>query len=231
MNRNQNNGEGSAPTAGQKPRKMTAEDAREIMRLANIIYFRSQVYERTYWMGVKAAKCPMDMWVYQEMMHRLGTDLLIETGTLDGGSALYFANLMDVMGRGQVVSVDIESRDNLPSHPRIKYLVGSSCDSEILRKISTHAEEASSVMVILDSDHRAEYKYRELEAYAPLVTPGSYIVAEDSSFDYYPAWPEFGAGPAAAADRFVNEHADYQLDRELEHHMISFSPRAFIRRK
>lgn len=209
---------------------MTAEDAREIMRLANIIYFRSEVYERTQWMGVKTAKCPMDMWVYQEMMHLLKTDLLIETGTLAGGSALFFAHMFDALGRGQVISVDIEKRDDLPQHPRIRYLYGSSVEQRILDEMGEAAEQASSVMVILDSDHKAEYKYRELQAYSPFVTPGSYIIAEDSSFDYYPAWPEYGPGPAAAADRFVNETEGYEFDRTPEKHMLTFSPRAFIRR-
>jgi cephalosporin hydroxylase len=212
-------------------KKMSPEDAREVIRLANIIYFRSQVYERTEWMGVKTAKCPMDMWVYQELMHTLNTDLLIETGTLDGGSALFFAHVFDALGRGQVVTVDIESRDNLPSHPRITYLTGSSVDEEILAEISALASTATSVMVILDSDHRAPYKLQELQAYASMVTPGNYIVAEDSTFDYFPSWPEYGPGPAAAADRFVRENADFVLDRNPEKHMITFAPRAFIRRR
>ncbi len=67
-------------------------DADEILRLANIIYFQSKAYERTNWMGVPAAKCPMDMWIYQELMFALKTDLLIETGTLSGGSALFFVS-------------------------------------------------------------------------------------------------------------------------------------------
>nr|WP_169843832.1 CmcI family methyltransferase [Halioglobus japonicus] len=67
-----------------KKNKQAAPPPAEIMRLANIIYFRSQVYEHTEWMGYKAAKCPMDMWVYQELMHKLQTDLLVETGTLQG---------------------------------------------------------------------------------------------------------------------------------------------------
>jgi cephalosporin hydroxylase len=109
----------NAPSAGPPP-------AAEILRLANIIYFRSQVFDRTEWMGYRAAKCPMDMWIYQELMHKLGTDLLIETGTLLGGSALFFAHMFDLMGRGKVISVDIEIRDNLPQHPRIEYVEGSS---------------------------------------------------------------------------------------------------------
>ena len=104
---------------------ISASDAQEIIRLANIIYFRQQAYEKTHWMGAPAAKCPMDMWMYQELIHAMKTDLLIETGTLFGGSALFFAHLFDVIGHGKVISIDIDLKDRLPQHPRIEYLQGS----------------------------------------------------------------------------------------------------------
>ena len=205
--------------------------AAEILRLANIIYFRSHVFDRTEWMGYRAAKCPMDMWVYQELMHKLDTDLLIETGTLLGGSALFFAHMFDIMGRGKVLSVDIELRDNLPQHPRIEYIEGSSVSAEVLEQVSAASNTANSVVVLLDSDHKAPYKLEEMRLYSKFVTPGSYLIAEDTCFDAYPAFPEYGPGPAAAVQKFMSGNLDFETDRSPERHLISFVPGGFLRRK
>ncbi len=203
----------------------------EILRLANVLYFRSQVFEHTEWMGYKAAKCPMDMWVYQEMMHKLQTDLLIETGTLLGGSALFFAQMFELMGRGKVISIDIELNDQLPQHPRIEYIKGSSISSDVLDKVRAEAEQASSVMVLLDADHKATYKHEEMRCYADFVTSGSYLIAEDTCFDAYPAFPEYGPGPAAAVQKFMTGNSDFEVDRSLERHLITFVPGGFLKRK
>jgi len=215
----------------KKKRKI---DAKEVIRLANIIYFRSQVYEQTYWMGIKTAKCPMDMWVYQELMFQLKTDLFIETGTLQGGSALFFAQMFDLMGKGKVITIDIDgdnNNSNRPKHPRIKYITGSSIDPDIVAGLIPDVEAAESVMVMLDADHRAPFKLQELQLYSPLVTAGSYIIAEDSCFDEFPAWPEYGPGPAAAITEFIEGNDEFEIDRSPERHMITFSPRAFLKKK
>ena len=212
-------------------RTISPQEAQEILRLANILYFKNGSYANTKWMGIQAAKCPMDMWVYQELIHSLDTELLIETGTLMGGSALFFAHVFDIMGRGKVISVDIIKRENLPKHPRIKYLTGSSIDKSILKKIKKRADKSTSTMVILDSDHKADYKLKELNAYASFVTKGNYMIAEDSSFDYYPAWPEYGPGPATAVRDFMKTNKNrYEIDRSQEKHLITFAPMAFLKK-
>ena len=210
---------------------ISAKDAQEILRLANIIYFRQKAYESTSWMGCPAAKCPMDMWMYQELIYALKTDLLIETGTLFGGSALFFANLFDLIGHGKVISVDIKLQENLVQHPRIEYLEGSSVDDKILSKVSEFANDSQSVTVLLDSDHKADYKLQELNAYSKFVTDGNYIIAEDTCFDYYPAWPEYGPGPAHAVKAFLEQGDEFELDRKPEHHLITFAPMAFLKKK
>ena len=215
----------------QPPRKLSQADAQEIIRLANIIYFRTQAYENTHWMGVKAMKCPMDMWIYQELMFALKTDLVIETGTFAGGSALFFANVLDALGAGSVLSIDINLQARLPQHERIEYLEGSSVSPAVLETVAARCEGAESVLVILDSDHKAAYKLQELRAYAGFVTPDSYLIAEDSTFDYFPAWPEYGPGPASAVREFMNGQQDFEMDRSQERHLVTFAPAAFLRRK
>lgn len=209
---------------------ITLTDAHEIMRLANILYFRQKSYEKTYWMGLKTAKCPMDMWVYQEILHSLSTDLLIETGTLFGGSALFFANLFDIMGRGKIITVDIQSRPNLPKHPRITYLTDSSIEPKIISYLQQEADKAKSVTVILDSDHQAGYKLKELNCYSNFVSLGNYLIAEDTGFDYYPAWPEYGPGPMEAVEKFIKTNNRFTIDRSQEKHLITFSPKAFLKK-
>ncbi len=209
---------------------ITLEDAREMVRLVNILYFRQKTYEKTNWMGINAAKCPMDMWVYQEIMHSLKTDLLIETGTLFGGSALFFANMFDMMGKGKVISIDLKLQKNLPQHPRIEYIESSSVELKVLDYLTAEASKAKSVTVILDSDHSAQYKLRELKEYSKFVTKNNYIIAEDTCFDYYPAWPEFGPGPTAAVQKFMKANNQFRVDRSKELHLLSFSPMAFLQK-
>jgi len=212
-------------------RKLSNAEAQEVIRLANIIYFRSQAYEKTQWMGVKAMKCPMDMWIYQELMFALKTDLVIETGTFAGGSALFFAHMLDALGAGRVLSVDINLQQGLPQHSRIEYLEGSSISAPILEVVQARCDDAKSVLVILDSDHKAEYKLQELHAYAGFVTPGSYLIAEDTTFDYFPAWPEYGPGPASAVREFMKSDTRFETDRGQERHLVTFAPAAFLQRK
>lgn len=214
-----------------KNKNLSNQEAQEILRLANIIYFKNGSYENTRWMGVQAAKCPMDMWVYQELMHAMKTELLIETGTLMGGSALFFAHMFDVMGRGKVITVDLVKQDNLPKHPRIHYLSGSSTDPGVLTQIREHSNQSDSTMVILDADHKADYKLKELNAYSEFVTAGNYMIAEDSAFDYYPAWPEYGPGPATAVRDFMQTNDQFEVDRKQEKHLITFAPMAFLKKK
>ncbi len=211
-------------------KQITPEQAQEILRLANIIYFKQRVYEKTHWMGIKTAKCPMDMWAYQELIFKSKTDLVIETGTLMGGSALYFAHLFDNLGRGKVISVDIQPQANLPKHSRIEYITGSSVDEDVLSKIRMQTKNAKSVMVILDSDHKADYKLKELNCYSEFVTKNNFMVAEDSCFDYYPAWPEYGPGPATAVNKFIKSNQLFEVDRSPEQHLITFAPMAFLKK-
>jgi cephalosporin hydroxylase len=209
---------------------MSRQQMDEIMRLANILYFRTKVWDNTYWMGVKTAKCPMDMWMYQEWMAASRPDVIIETGTFVGGSALFFAQVMDMLGHGKVITVDIEKFHTLPEHPRIEYLVGPSTDPATVERVRQGVGDARNVMVILDSDHHAPYKLEEMRVYGAFVSRGNYMIVEDSCFDEYPAWPEFGPGPAAAIRQYLAENDDFRIDRSMEKHIISFAPKGFLKK-
>src|SRR5262245_30996750 len=89
-------------------------------------YRQGGTWYATAWLGVTVWKCPLDLWVYQEIVHEIRPDLIVETGTAFGGSALYLASICDLIGHGHVVTIDIQETPNRPRHERITYLLGSS---------------------------------------------------------------------------------------------------------
>src|SRR5438105_7195486 len=131
-------------------------------------YYGSRVWMNTHWRGVPTQKCPLDLWVYQEIMWSTRPDLVVETGTADGGSALYLASICDLLQHGRVITIDIDVRPGKPQHHRIEYLSGrSSVDPSVVAHVRRQAGRGR-VMVILDSDHSRDHVLAELRAYAPM---------------------------------------------------------------
>ena len=155
---------------------------------------------------------------------------MIETGTADGGSAPYLASLMELVGTGEIVSIDIESREMRPKHSRIRYLLGSSTDSAILAEVGEIAAEAKTVLAILDSDHSRDHVLDELRAYGPLVTPGSYLIVEDTNVNGHPVRRDHGPGPMEAVDEFLRSGQPFEIDESREKFFLTFNPRGYLRR-
>jgi cephalosporin hydroxylase len=187
-------------------------------------------WQRTSWLGVTVWKCPLDLWVYQELLHRLRPDLVIETGTAFGGSALYLGTVCDALDRGRVVSVDIAPQPDLPVHPRVEFVTGSSTDPGIVADLGARAAAAQTVLVILDSDHSEKHVRAELDAYGPMVTPGSYLVVEDTNVNGHPVYPEHGPGPYEAVESFLAETDGYVRDADCEKYHLTFNPAGWLRR-
>ena len=184
----------------------------------------------TRWLGVSAQKCPLDLWVYQEILFDVKPDLIIETGTYGGGSTLFLASICDLLGAGQVISIDIEPREDRPSHGRITYLTGSSTAPDIVQTVTEAAENARSVVVILDSDHSEDHVYAEMKIYSRFVNVGSYLIVEDTNVGGNPILPDHGPGPKEAAERFLTEYQNFQLDPEKEKFFMTFNPSGYLRR-
>jgi cephalosporin hydroxylase len=184
----------------------------------------------TYWMGIPTEKCPLDLWVYQEILHEIRPDVVIETGTRWGGSALFLACMMDLLGHGQVVTIDIDVPGDRPRHPRISYLLGSSTSPSIVDAVTSRVTSTSTVMTVLDSDHSTDHVLRELRAYGPLVTKGSYLVVEDTNINGHPVLPGWGPGPREAVDRFLTETQDFTIDTSREKFLLTFNPSGFLKR-
>lgn len=194
-------------------------------------------WKDTTWMGVPIRKCPLDLWIYQEIVHDLEPDLIVECGTAFGGSALYLANLCDLVGNGRVVTVDIDEWDLVipgysgrPKHDRVTYLKGSSTDPATVAAVRDHIPDGGRVMAVLDSDHRRDHVLAELRAYADVVTPGSLLIVEDTMLNGHPVHADFGPGPMEAVDAFLAEDTRYVIEPLHEKFLTSFNPRGYLRR-
>ena len=156
------------------------------------------------WRGVPALKFPADFMLYQEVIMKNKPDFIIETGTRFGGSSLFLADMCELAGNGQVITIDIR-KGKLKPHPRITYLEGSSIDNEMILKISEMVG-GKSCMVILDSNHRWTHVCRELLKYSRMVTKGQFLVVEDC----YTGEGKTG-DPANARDWFLKKDKSFKL--------------------
>jgi cephalosporin hydroxylase len=183
----------------------------------------------TKWLGTNVAKWPLDLWVYQEILYRTRPDVIVETGTWFGGSALYLASICDIVANGRVITVDIEEREGRPRHERITYLTGSSIDPEIVSEVKSRISRAERVMVLLDSDHSKQHVLAELNIYAPLVSEGCYLVVEDTGVGLVE--PDYGPGPAEAVEEFLAQGQPFTIDRDCEKFFITVQPGGYLKRR
>jgi cephalosporin hydroxylase len=192
-----------------------------------LYYHKSRLV--TSWLGVRILKCPLDLWMFQDILHRTEPDLIIETGTARGGSSYFMACMCDLLGKGRIVTVDVRDVER-PSHPRITYLHGSSVDPAILDQVRAMIEPGERVMVALDSDHSEEHVYAELQEYPQLVTKGNYLIVEDTNVNGHPVWPDHGPGPMEALQRFLAETDDFEVDRSCEKFLLTLNPSGYLKR-
>lgn len=184
------------------------------------------------WLGQPIWQNVLDLWTIQETIAEVRPDLLIECGTNRGGSSLFFAHLMDLMNRGSVITIDVvKLHEHL--HPRITHMLGSSTAPEIVEQVHSRVASSSGpILVILDSDHSQAHVTKELEIYAPFVTPGSYCLVQDGVIDTLPMMAGARPGPLGSIDAFVAGHPDFEVDHaRCERFLISHHPRGWIRRK
>jgi cephalosporin hydroxylase len=188
-----------------------------------------RVQHRTTWMGVTCLKCPMDLWAYQEILAEVRPDLVVEAGTHLGGSALFLAHMLDLIGKGEIVTIDILDRPGRPAHPRIRYVTGSSVDAGLVRGLLGERSGAKR-LVILDSDHSKAHVEKELALFAPYVSVGSYLVVEDSNVNGHPVLPDFGPGPSEAIAEFLASNPGFAADLSREKFLMTFNPGGYLKR-
>lgn len=202
------------------------------------LFYRVPVYMNTWYQGIPISKVPLDLWIMQQIIYETKPDFIIETGTWQGGSALYFASVLDSLGRGgRVLTVDIVNAHR-PAETHslwkqyVDFFLGSSTDREIVRKIAERVKDRR-VLVTLDSDHSLLHVLKEMKLYGPLVSQGSYLIVEDTHLDGVPTISGYSSGPLAAVERFLETggNKDFELDYSREMFMVSFNPGGWLRRK
>ena len=213
---------------------MNARERLAVHDFHNLYYNGPQgegrIYDRTRWMNVPCEKCPLDLWIYQEIIAEIRPDLIIETGTRFGGSALFMAHVLDVLAKGEIITIDIDASVARPSHPRIRYVHGSSADTALIESALGRRPEREVRMVVLDADHTKAHVLAELGLLAPYVSTGSYLIVEDTNVNGHPAFPEFGAGPYEAVEEFLGTHHEFAVDETREKFLMTFNPRGYLRR-
>lgn len=207
-------------------------------------------YDYSYlwsWMGVPIIQLPADVMATQEVIWATKPDVIIETGVARGGSVIFMASLLEAIGKGRVIGVDVDirphNRESIEQHPmyrRIELIEGSSTSSATLETIRKSISTDEKVMVVLDSDHSRDHVLDELRAYAPMVTEGCYLVVADTILGKMDAhmtpkkrskvWLR-GDEPLSALNTFLEETDEFEQDAELNGKLaMSSSPGGYIRK-
>lgn len=211
----------------------------------------NQKYQYTFsWMGRPVIQLPEDMIRMQEAVFQVQPDVIIETGVAHGGSLIFYSSLCRAMGKGRVIGIDIEIRPHnrkaIEAHPlndRIELIEGSSTDPAVVARVTSLVKPGETVLVILDSNHTYAHVHDELEAYAGLVTRGSYLVATDGIMYDLADVPRGSAAwttdnPTFAARDFAAKHPEFVIEQPawpfnesgLDQN-ITHWPGAWLRRK
>ena len=176
------------------------------------------------WMGRPMIQLPEDALRMQEVIYKLRPDFVVETGVAHGGSLVFYASLFEAMGHGHVIGVDIEIRPHnrraIEEHElakRITLVEGSSTAPEIVSQVHRLVGTGKRVLVVLDSNHSKQHVVAELEAYADLVSTGSFIVATDGVMQFLHDVPRGHENwktdnPSAAAAEFAKRRSDFVLE-------------------
>jgi cephalosporin hydroxylase len=190
---------------------------------------RARTWLNTNWLGWPTQKCPLDLWQYQQIIIDTRPTLVVETGTCQGGSALFLASVFDHVGFGRVITIDIDGQPERPMHPRITYVHGSSSDAGVVERVRRAADKERT-MVVLDSDHTYAHVLAELRSYAPLVARDCYLIVEDTNLNGNPVLPDFGPGPREAVLEFLASSGDFHVDESREQFFMTFNPGGYLLR-
>lgn len=195
------------------------------------------------WMGRPIIQYPQDMIAMQELIWQIQPDVIIETGIAHGGSLIFYASLMELIGKGKVVGVDIDIREHnkraIETHPmskRIKMIQGSSVDDAIVAKVAEEVKPTDVVMVLLDSNHTHEHVYQELLMYYKFVTLNSYLVVFDTIIEDMPKgmydrpW-DVGDNAKTAVFAFLKDHNQFVIDTQIDNKLlISVAPQGYLKK-
>jgi cephalosporin hydroxylase len=190
------------------------------------------LHAQTIYHGVEAHKCPLDLWIFQEILWEVKPALVIELGTYLGGTTLFLAHQLELQRNGgRVVSIDNHELSR-PMSSNITYLLGNTRDGAILEQVKHIVDEARGpVIVIHDAEHRHKDCLADLEAYCSWVTTGSYLIVEDTNVNGHPVLVDWGPGPWEAVETFLTTHPEFERDRQREKFLLTYNPGGYLRRE
>lgn len=168
-------------------------------------------HHKVTYRGVKAIRSPFDYVIYQMIINELKPDLIIEIGTNNGGGALYIADMLDLIGHGELHTIDLidQSEDIVKAHPRISCFYGGwqAYDTKI-------AEKYQKILIIEDASHTYEDTFEVLKKFGYLVSKDSYLIVEDGIVDALGITAEYNGGPLRAIKEFMKINNDFVIDRK-----------------
>jgi len=210
--------------------------------LWNKVAFHNRLMYQPTWLGIPIIQYPDDIVMMQELIWKVRPDVIIETGVAHGGSAVFYASILELLGKGRVIGVDIEIRQYnkaaIKSHPlskRIQLIEGSSVDEDVIRKVKEMIGDKDKVLVTLDSNHTYEHVSREIEMYSQFVSPDSYLVVMDGiqkALWDVPSGKEawLNDNPLDAIEGFLKRHREWQADEHYARLKVTTNPSGFLTR-
>ena len=232
----------------KKERIKSYEDNQSLRKAAKEFNTESNKAQYSYnfsWMGRPIIQYPQDMIAMQEIIWDIKPDLIIETGIAHGGSLIYYASILELIGKGEVLGIDIDirkhNRTEIEKHPmfkRITMIEGSSIENSTLEQVKKIALHKEKILVCLDSNHTHEHVLKELELYAPFVSLNSYIVVFDTIIEdlpegYFSQKRPWGVSnnPRTAVEEFLKHHDEFFVDEAIDYKLlISVTPHGYLKR-
>ena len=199
-------------------------------------YEKNRIWEQTKWLGVPMWKLPFDAFIIQELIYKVKPDYIIETGTGLGGSAIFYASILELMYHGQVLTIDVDHKKHQLSMcynsgvvSRINRLTGDSIDADVVKNVGRYVTNRRC-MVILDSWHSYDHVLEEMKLYSQFVSLNSYMIVEDTHVSGHPIKWEYGKGPYEAVKKFLKTNVSFEIDKECEKYLMTFNPNGYLRR-
>lgn len=206
---------------------------------SRLYYDDPHTWDEISWMGIPLMKYPTDLIMYTEIIWETRPSLIIECGTAYGGSALFLAHMFDIIGQGGVISIDSHRPEDhniiKPKHLRVTYLEQISSLSQVaiqeIEKAQDLNKPYTKTMVILDSDHSKEHVLAELDLYHKFVSPGCYLIVEDTNLNSIQARPDYGPGPREALEEWLPYHPEFEVDKRCNRFILTAHPGGYLRRR